>query len=78
MNYTLKQIAYFAAAAEAGNVSAAAARLNVSQPSISAAIAALETEFGVTLFQRRHAKGVDLTPAGQRLFAAARALLARG
>lgn len=76
MNYTLKQIAYFAAAAEAGNVSAAAGRLNVSQPSISAAIAALEAEFGVTLFQRRHAKGVDLTPAGQRLFAAARALLA--
>ncbi len=76
MNYTLKQIAYFAAAAEAGNVSAAAGRLNVSQPSISAAIQALEAEFGVTLFQRRHAKGVDLTPAGHRLFAAARALLA--
>lgn len=76
MNFTLKQIAYFTAAADAGNVSAAAQRLNVSQPSISAAIAALEESFGVTLFQRRHAKGVDLTPAGQRLFAAARALLA--
>ncbi|MCC7048885.1 MAG: LysR family transcriptional regulator [Alphaproteobacteria bacterium] len=76
MDFTLKQLAYFAAAADAGNVSAAAQRLNVSQPSISAAIAALERGFGVTLFQRRHARGVDLTPAGQRLFAEARALLA--
>lgn len=75
MQFTLKQLAYFASAAEAGTVSDAASRLNVSQPSISAAILALEQEFGVTLFQRRHAKGVDLTPVGQRLFGAARALL---
>jgi len=76
MQFTLKQLAYFAAAAECGTVSDAAVRLSVSQPSISAAILALEQGFGVTLFQRRHAKGVDLTPAGMRLFAGARALLA--
>lgn len=76
MQFTLKQIDYFAAAAEAGSVSAAAQRLNVSQPAISAAVAALEETFAVTLFQRQHAKGVALTPAGQRLFAEARALLA--
>jgi len=76
MNFTLKQLSYFAAAAETGNVSTAAQRLHVSQPSISAAIQALEAGFGVTLFQRRHARGVDLTPAGRRLFAEARALLA--
>lgn len=76
MDFTLKQLAYFAAAAESGTVSAAARRLHVSQPSISAAIRALETGFAVTLFQRRHAKGVALTPAGRRLYAEARSLLA--
>lgn len=76
MQATLKQLAYFAAAAETGSVTGAAVRLNVSQPSISAAIAALEQEYGLTLFQRRHARGVDLTPAGRRLFTEAQALLA--
>jgi len=76
MQFSLKQLAYFAAAAETGNISTAAARMNVSQPSISLAIAALEKDYAVTLFQRRRARGIDLTPAGQRLFAEARALLA--
>ena len=74
--YTLKQLRYYVAAAELGSISKATKRLNVSQPSISAAIAKLEAEFGITFFVRHHAKGVSLTRAGARFFRAARRLLA--
>jgi DNA-binding transcriptional LysR family regulator len=75
MNYTLKQLKYFVAAAEAGSVTGAGQRLHVSQPSISAAIAQLEERFGVALFIRHHAQGLSLTAAGRRLMADARGLL---
>lgn len=73
--FTLKQLAYFVAAGEAGSVTLAAGRVHISQPSISAAIAALEDEFGVQLFVRHHAQGLSPTPAGERLLIAARDLL---
>lgn len=76
MAYTLKQLRYFVAAAEGGGVSAAARACHVSQPSVSAAIGQLEAAFGVQLFVRRHAQGLALTPAGRRLVATARSLLA--
>lgn len=76
VRFTLKQLDYFVAAADGGSVAEAARRLNVSQPSVSAAIGKLETQFGVQLFLRRHAQGVSLTSAGQRLLAEARSLLA--
>ena len=75
MNYTLRQLRYFTAAAEAGSVTAAAETCHVSQPSVSAAIAHLERVFAVRLFVRRHARGLALTPGGRRLHAAARELL---
>jgi DNA-binding transcriptional LysR family regulator len=75
MNYTLKQLGYFVAAAEAGSVTGAGQRLHVSQPSISAAIAQLEERFGVALFIRHHAQGLSTTAAGQRLLAEAKSLL---
>jgi len=49
--------------------------LQVSQPSVSAAIAELEQMLGIAIFVRHHAKGVTLTPAGQRLIQGARLLL---
>jgi DNA-binding transcriptional LysR family regulator len=73
--FTLRQLAYFVAAGEAGSVTLAAERVHISQPSISAAIAALEHEFGVPLFVRHHAQGLSLTAAGERLLIAARDLL---
>jgi len=76
IQYTLKQLGYFAAAAERGSVTEAAERLNVSQPSVSTAIAHLEQVFGTQLFLRHHARGLTLTPAGRQLFAEARGLLA--
>lgn len=75
IQYTLKQLSYFAAAADRGSVTEAAQRLNVSQPSVSAAIAHLERVFGAQLFLRHHARGLTLTPAGRQLFAEARGLL---
>ena len=75
MNYTLKHLRYFAAAAEAGSVTGAAEASHVSQPSVSAAIAHLEDVFGIQLFVRHHAQGLSLTPAGRRLYASARDLL---
>jgi len=76
MQYTLKQLRYFAAAAELGSVTAAARAIRVSQPSISEAIAHLEEAFDLQLFVRHHARGLALTPAGQRLLLEARSLLA--
>lgn len=74
--YTLKQLRYFVAAAEAGSITRAAEATHVSQPSVSAAISHLEDVFGLQLFIRHHAQGLSLTPAGRRLFASARELLA--
>ena len=76
MTFTLKHLAYLVAAAEEGSVTGAARRLNVSQPSISAAIAQFEERFGLTLFVRHHAQGLSPTPAGRRLVVEARTLLA--
>ena len=75
MNASLRGLSYIVAAAECENVSEAARRLNVSQPSISAAISQFEDEFAVQIFIRRHARGVTLTPAGERVVREARMLL---
>ena len=76
MTYTLRQLQYFVAAADHGSVAGAARALNISQPSISTAIAKLEALLGVRLLLRHHAHGVSLTPAGQPLLVEARSLLA--
>lgn len=75
MRFTLRQLAYFVAAGETGSVTGASERVNISQPSISAAISQLETEFGLQLFVRHHAQGLSLTSAGERFLQAAKALL---
>lgn len=64
---TLRQLRYFVAIARAGSISRAAELLHITQPSLSQHMAALEEELGVALL-KRHARGVSLTPAGQRLF----------
>lgn len=77
INFTLRQIGYFIAAAEQGSTAAAARSLNVSQPSISMAVTHLEQVFGQPLFVRRPAQGLVLTPFGQRKLAEARHLAAQ-
>ena len=75
LRFTLRQLEYLVAVGEAGSIALAAERVNVSSPSISAAIAQLEQEFGLQLFVRRHAQGLSLTEAGRRIVAEARAVL---
>lgn len=75
MNMSLRQLRYVVAAADCGHVTGAAKRLNVSQPSISSAIAEVEAQIGVPLFIRHHARGVTLTPAGEKVVNEARLLL---
>lgn len=75
MNVSLRAIRYLVATAELGNLTEAAKKLNVSQPSISAAIAQVEQQFGVQVFVRHHAKGVTLTPSGRRIVNEGRLLL---
>jgi len=64
----------FLAVAAAGNFVGAAARLHVTQSTVSARIQALETRFGARLFQRGRG-GAELTPAGQRFLRHAKALV---
>lgn len=74
-NFTLKQLGYLVAVSETGSVTEAARLMNVSQPSISSAIAQLEAVFGMSLFMRRHAKGLNLTNEGRAIVASARRVI---
>lgn len=76
LRFTLRQLEYLVAVGEMGSVALAAERVNVSSPSISAAIAQLEAEFGLQLFIRRHAQGLSLTQGGRQFVEEARAVLA--
>jgi DNA-binding transcriptional LysR family regulator len=64
MAITLTQLRAFVAVRRGGSVGAAARQLIVSQPSVSAAVAALSRELGVDLFER-HGRGVRLTDSGE-------------
>ena len=75
MQISLRTLRYVVAAADYGNQTDAAKHMNVSQSSISAAIAQFEADCGVQLFVRHHAKGVSTTRAGARIVAEARMLL---
>ncbi|MDY7019872.1 MAG: LysR family transcriptional regulator [Cyanobacteriota bacterium] len=67
----LSQLRALVAVADSGNFSEAALELNLSQSTISYAIATLEDELGVILLQRgRH--GASLTPVGERIVIHAR------
>lgn len=75
MQISLRALQYIVATADVLSVTEAARRMNVSQPSISTAIAAMEAELGIEIFVRHHARGVSLTPAGRQFVNAARRLL---
>jgi len=75
MAFTLKQLRYFVAAAENGSLTAAAEKLRIAQPSLSAAIGQLEEHFGLQLFLRYRARGLSLTPSGRDFLADARRLV---
>ncbi len=74
MRPTLRQLEYFVEVAERGAFGQAADALNVTQPSLSKQIAALELDLGVVLFERT-SRSVRLTRAGSALLPDARAAL---
>jgi DNA-binding transcriptional LysR family regulator len=71
----LHQLRYLVAVAEEAQFTRAAARLHVAQPSVSAAVAALEVELGTALFHRSRGR-VSLTHAGETFLPWARQALA--
>lgn len=73
-NVSLRQLRYFAAAAETGRFSMAAARTHVSQSAITNAVLLLEDALGMRLFERKP-HGVALTADGQRFYHRTREIL---
>lgn len=65
---------YFQEMALTENLSRASERLGIGQPTLSLSLKRLETQLGVTLFFRK-SKGLELTPAGQRLLKECNGLL---
>jgi len=67
-NNRLKQIRAFCQVVRSGNITKAAQKLYLSQPSITLQIQALERELNTTLFERRGPL-LKLTPDGEALYA---------
>jgi LysR family transcriptional regulator, benzoate and cis,cis-muconate-responsive activator of ben and cat genes len=70
----LRQLRYFVAVAETGNISRAAKKIFLSQPALSRQIKALEEEIGQCLL-KREAHSIHLTPVGETFLREARELL---
>jgi DNA-binding transcriptional LysR family regulator len=73
---TLRQLEYFVAVVDAGSVTAASKKVNVTQATVSMAIAQLESRLGTDLLIRQQSKGVVPTRAGRELSARARHVVA--
>lgn len=69
-------LTYFLEVAKTLNISRAAERLGITQPSLTQALQRLEHEVGVSLLFRSK-KGVTLTPAGKRVALQSESLLAQ-
>ncbi len=65
MSLSLRQVRYFVATAEHGQISQAAVELGISQSAITTAIKELEQIVGIELFIRS-IQGMEMTPAGRQ------------
>ena len=74
MAFTLRQLQYFIAVAEEGTVSGAAQSLSISQSAVTEAIKELESDLGVTLFER-HRRGLTITHKGHQFYRHANRIL---
>lgn len=75
LSITFRQVRYFLAAAETGQISQAAVEMNISQSAVTAAVQGLEAQLGVKLLDRGPT-GVVLTPEGARFLIHAKAIIA--
>ncbi|MEI4271200.1 LysR family transcriptional regulator [Klenkia sp. LSe6-5] len=73
--YTLRQLTYFVAVADAGSIAGAAARLRITPTAVAASLSGLERVLRTQLVVRRKAHGITLTPTGVYLRERAEALL---
>lgn len=71
---TLQQLKYIVTVAETGNITEAANRLFISQPSLTNAIRELEKEMQITIFNRTN-KGVTISNEGDLFLSYARQVL---
>ncbi|MDP0929978.1 LysR family transcriptional regulator [Paracoccus onubensis] len=77
LQLSFRTLRYIVETADCESVTEAARRLNVTQPSVSSAVAQAEKELGVQIFIRHHARGMTLSVAGKQLVDEARLLLAQ-
>ncbi|WP_268799273.1 LysR family transcriptional regulator [Pseudomonas huanghezhanensis] len=75
MQWNLEQIRLFVSVVEMGSFSAAARQSKRAQSAVSQAIALLETDLGVSLFDRSSGRQPSLTSAGSALLEEAREVL---
>lgn len=75
MAFTLRQLQYFVAVCEQGTVSGAAHTLAISQSAVTEAIKELESDLGVSLFER-HPRGLNITLKGHQFLRHATTILA--
>jgi len=73
---TIKQLEYFVTIARSSNFRKAAAKLGISQPTLTNQVVAMEETLGVQLFERSRA-GTLLSPEGRELLPVARDILDR-
>lgn len=71
---TLQQLKYIVTVAETGNITEAAKKLFISQPSLTSAIKELEKEMQITIFIRTN-KGVTVSNEGDTFLSYARQIL---
>lgn len=74
MSFSIRQLRYFVAVAEAGQISSAARGLYVSQSSVTMAVQEMERLLSQRLFTRG-SRGVELTPTGSEFLPKARQIL---
>ncbi|WP_432877579.1 LysR family transcriptional regulator [Kribbella sp. CA-245084] len=72
----LRTLRYFAAVAAAGSVTAAAAAIHITQPSLSRQMRQLERDLGITLFAREDGR-LRLSAAGREFLPVAQTLVAQ-
>ena len=71
---TLKQLNYVVTVAETGNITEAAKKLFIAQPSLTSAIQEIEKEYKITIFNRTK-RGISITTEGTEFLGYARQLL---
>ncbi len=76
-NTILRSVERFVTVADEGSIQGASRVLNISQPSLTLAIAKIEEGFGTRLFDRSK-RGVTLTAAGKLFYPRAREILSQG